>query len=151
MIVKLFENSLISTIQSVIEECTVKLESLPTEAHMAVKAQQIRRNMALLCKAFALMEYGAHDPIYARRAFLTAEGLDSEMLENCPNEEITYLHALWRIEKFIQHYSAELIEANNFNDDERIFVLETQLEVLNGIVCKIRDLGKLEGFDIYEF
>ncbi|MCL2226053.1 MAG: hypothetical protein FWB97_00255 [Oscillospiraceae bacterium] len=150
MIAKQLESSLISIIQSVIEESTIKLESLPIEAHIAVKAQRIRRNMALHCKAIAFMEYGAHDPIYARQAVLTAEGLDSKMLENCPNEEITYLHALWCIERLMQHYSAELIKANNFNDDEKIFVLETQLEVLSEIVCKIRDFGKLERYNLYE-
>ena len=145
MTFKEVEEKMMSFSQDIIDECDAKLVALPQNAKLEIKAQKIRKNMAGICWAFAHMGYSQKNPIPMRRKFVA--GL-AKIPDDCSDAEITYLHAILRIEDiFVVKYVKELETAKNFNDDENIFKLEIQLDVIKNITGKWREFGRTEGFN----
>jgi len=145
MTVKEVEERMRSIAQEVIDASDAKLAELPQNAKLEIKAQKIRKNMARFCWAFAHMGYSLKDPLPIRRKFVSEL---AKIPDDCSDEEITYLHAILRIDNiFVEKYVKELETAKNFNDDENIFKLETQLEVMKHITDKWREFGRTGGFN----
>ena len=145
MDIKEVEERMCSIAQEIIDDSSERISALPQNAQLEIKAQKIRRNMAGICKAFAAMQYNQKNPMPIRRRMVSDL---TNIEQDCSDEEITYLHALLRIENiFLQKYAEELKTAKHFNDDEDIFKLETQIDVIKHITEKWRQFGKKEGFN----
>jgi len=145
MTVKEVEERMKTFAQEIIDDCDAKLAVLPQNAKLEIKAQKIRKNMAGICWAFAHMGYSMKNPMPLRRKFVSEL---SKIPDDCSDAEITYLHAILRIEDiFVGKYLKELETAKNFNADEDIFRLETQLDVIKNITKKWHEFGKTEGFE----
>ena len=145
MTVKEVEERMKTFAQEIIDDCDAKLAVLPQNTKLEVKAQKIRKNMAGICWAFAHMGYSLKDPLPIRRKFVSSL---ANIPDDCSDEEITYLHAILRIDNiFVGKYVKELETAKSFNDDENIFKLETQLDVMKAITEKWREFGRAEGFN----
>lgn len=145
MDVKEVEKYMCAIAQEIIDESNIKLSALPQNAKLEIKAQKIRHNMASLCRTFVIMEYRCKNANPTRRKFVSEL---AKIPDDCSDEEITYLHALLRIEDiFLKKYVKELEKAKQFNDDENIFILETQIDAMKYITEKWREFGKAEGFN----
>lgn len=143
MDIKEIEERMWSIAQEVIDDSTERLSVLPQNAKLEIKAQKIRQNMASICQVFVKMAYNGKNTLSVRRKLVSQL---AEIPHDCSDEEITYLHGLLRIENmFIQKYSEELEKAKHFNDNENIFKLETQLDVMKHITQKWRKFGETEG------
>ena len=144
MTVEEIEKYMCSVAQEIIDNSSAQLSALPQTAKLEIKAQKIRKNMAAICQTFVKMQYRCKNASPTRRKFVSEL---AKIPENLSEEEITYLHALLRIEDiFLKKYVGDLDKAKYFNDDENIFKLETQLEVLKYITKKWREFGRTEGF-----
>jgi hypothetical protein len=142
--IKEIEVRMRSVAQEIIDESDARLAALPPNTALEIKAQKIRKNMAEICQAFVKMEFNQKNPLPTRRKILSDY---IKIPPDCSDAEITYLHALVRIENtFMAKYSQELGTAKQFYDDENIFKLETQIGVIKHITEKWREFGRTEGF-----
>ena len=144
MTVKKVEEQMKLIAQDIIDESEERLARLPPGTKLEIKAQKIRKNMAGICWAFAHMGYALKNPTPLRRKFVNEL---AKIPDDCSDAEITYMHAILRIEDiFTDKYAKELKTAEEFKDDEKIFTLEIQLDVIKRITEKWREFGRTEGF-----
>ncbi|MCL2514091.1 MAG: hypothetical protein FWF08_09325 [Oscillospiraceae bacterium] len=155
MTIKEVEGQMCSAAQEIINECEKKLEELPADSGLERKAQKIRKGVASFCKKLAMLGHAVENPAGWRRDRLLAlmdkwpDYSDDKKrhIQNCPDSEITYLHALlWAENDFMKRYKADIEKARQFNEDENIFKNETQFKTMARITEKWREFGKTEGF-----